>query len=88
MQEKNHKIVWVVDPVHTKIRFATKYLLITYISGWFTQIEGVIRASMDDFSDARVLLTIYTHSVDTGNNGVMLSDEVKVYCDMQLLKIS
>lgn len=67
MQEQNHKTVWVVDPVHTKIRFTTKYLLITYVSGWFTQMEGVIRASMDDFTDAQVQLTIYTYSIDTGN---------------------
>jgi polyisoprenoid-binding protein YceI len=68
MKKQPHKVTWVVDPVHTRIRFSIRYLLLTSISGWFTRFEGVIIAAEDDFSDAQAQLTIFTSSVDTGNS--------------------
>lgn len=61
------KTLWVIDPVHTKISFTTRYLLLTRISGWFTEMEGVVYASDADFGDAQAQLTIYVRSIATGN---------------------
>ncbi len=57
----------MVDPVHTRIRFESKYLLLTAVSGWFTQFEGSVVAASDDFSASEIRLTIYTNSIYTGN---------------------
>lgn len=67
MEENNKEVVWVIDPVHTRIRFDTKYLLLTPVSGWFTQFEGTVVTPGEDFNGSQVQLTIYTSSVYTGN---------------------
>jgi polyisoprenoid-binding protein YceI len=68
MEEKNKEVVWVIDPVHTRIRFDAKYLLLTPVSGWFTEFEGTVITHGDDFDGSQVQLTIYTNSVYTGND--------------------
>jgi polyisoprenoid-binding protein YceI len=63
METGENKRVWLIDPVHTKMRFETKYLLITSVSGWFTQFEGTVVTPADDFSDSQIQLTVYTNSI-------------------------
>lgn len=67
MEETKKETVWVIDPVHTRIRFDTKYLLLTPVSGWFTQFEGSVITPEENFNGSQVQLTIYTNSVYTGN---------------------
>lgn len=67
MEEKKTEAVWVIDPVHTRIRFDTKYLLLTPVSGWFNQFEGSVVTTEDNFNGCQAQLTIYTNSVYTGN---------------------
>lgn len=67
MEDINKEVVWVIDPVHTRIRFDTKYLLLTPVSGWFTQFEGAVVTPDENFNDSQVQLTIYTNSIYTGN---------------------
>jgi polyisoprenoid-binding protein YceI len=67
METTENRRVWLIDPVHTKIRFETKYLLITSVSGWFTEFEGTVITSSDDFNDSQIQLTVYTNSIYTGN---------------------
>ena len=67
MDDKDTKKVWLIDPVHSKIRFETKYLLITSVSGWFTKFEGTVTTLFEDFRDSEVCLTIYTNSLFSGN---------------------
>lgn len=61
-------MTWVIDPVHTRIRFSIRYLLLSSVTGWFTRFEGVILAAEDDFSDAQAQVTIFTSSIDTGSS--------------------
>lgn len=67
MEAINKEVVWVIDPVHSRIRFDTKYLLLTPVSGWFTQFEGAVVTTEDNFQGSRAQLTIYANSVYTGN---------------------
>jgi polyisoprenoid-binding protein YceI len=67
MEANNKEVVWVIDPVHSRIRFDTKYLLLTPVSGWFTEFEGTVITPGEDFDNSEVLLTIYANSVYTGN---------------------
>src|SRR6478752_1885511 len=66
MEETKLKNTWAIDPVHTKIRFDAKYLMITSVSGWFRELEGTVVGSAADFSDSEIRLTIYTNSIFTG----------------------
>jgi polyisoprenoid-binding protein YceI len=68
MEAQTQQHTWAIDPVHTKIRFDAKYLLITAVSGWFREIEGTVISERDDFSNSHIELTIYTHSLYTGND--------------------
>jgi polyisoprenoid-binding protein YceI len=68
MDDKDTRKVWLIDPVHSKIRFAAKYLLLTSVSGWFTEFEGTVLTSSDNFQDSQLQLTIYAHSLYTGND--------------------
>src|SRR6218665_1549718 len=68
MGEQQNATVWIIDPVHTRIRFETKYLLLTAVSGWFTEFEGSVVSSADDFSSCEIKLTIYANSIYTGND--------------------
>ena len=63
------KKIWVIDPVHTRIRFDVKYLMMTWVSGWFRELEGTVLNTGDyfNFNDSEISLTIYTHSLYTGN---------------------
>jgi len=66
MEENTHKNTWAIDPVHTKIRFDAKYLMITSVSGWFRELEGTVVNATEDFSDSEIQLTIYSNSIFTG----------------------
>jgi polyisoprenoid-binding protein YceI len=65
--EQTTTTTWAIDPVHTRIRFEAKYLLITAVSGWFREFEGMVVSGTDNFSDSEVNVIIYTNSLFTGN---------------------
>lgn len=58
--------MWRIDPVHTKIRFDAKYLMITDVSGWFRELEGTVKSVDGGFGKSSISLTIYTNSIFTG----------------------
>jgi polyisoprenoid-binding protein YceI len=66
MAKQQQETIWYIDPVHTKIGFKTKYLMLTSISGWFQEFEGIVMTD-DHFNPTRIQLTIYTNSLITGN---------------------
>lgn len=66
MEKKGEQSSWVIDPVHTRIRFEAKYLLITSVSGWFRELEGTVSTEHDNFDGCQIALTIYTSSLYTG----------------------
>ncbi|KIC91674.1 YceI family protein [Flavihumibacter sp. ZG627] len=58
---------WVIDPVHSKIRFESKYLLLTAVTGWFNEMEGTVVTGYDNFDACSISLLIYTNSLTTQN---------------------
>ncbi|RYY62818.1 MAG: polyisoprenoid-binding protein [Chitinophagaceae bacterium] len=66
-QPTGNAVIWAIDPVHSRIRFDARYLLLSAVSGWFNDFEGTVVAGPDNFNDSRIRLAIYTSSVNTGN---------------------
>ncbi len=74
MQTTEISSIWAIDPVHSSLRFEVDYLLISSVSGWFTDLEGTVTAigpteplDATHFADCGIHLTLYTRSVNTGN---------------------
>jgi polyisoprenoid-binding protein YceI len=56
---------WVEDPAHSKLGFTVTHLGIADVPGYFEDYDVTIEAYEDDFSDAKVELTVQTASIDT-----------------------
>jgi polyisoprenoid-binding protein YceI len=66
MAADTSKTLWAIDPIHTRIRFEAKYLMITSVSGWFREFEGTVSTENADFSNSEISLTVYSNSLYTG----------------------
>lgn len=56
---------WVIDPMHSEVLFKIKHLVISTVTGSFRKFEGKIVSEGDDFTNAKVSLSIDVKSVDT-----------------------
>lgn len=66
MNNDTNTSVWLIDPVHSSIRFEARYLLLSSVSGIFTQFEGRVVSPSPDFDQCSIQLKIYTQSIQTG----------------------
>ena len=69
---------WKIDPAHSNIQFSVKHMVITEVVGQFKEYDATLIISKADFSDAKLDVTINTHSVDTGfddRDHHLISDE-------------
>jgi polyisoprenoid-binding protein YceI len=58
---------WIVDPVHSEVKFKVKHLVISTVTGQFKTVSGTVEAAKDDFSDARVSFEADVNSISTNN---------------------
>ncbi|HVZ56267.1 MAG TPA: YceI family protein [Chitinophagaceae bacterium] len=58
---------WTLDKSHSEIQFKVKHLMITTVTGTFTDYDGVVETDGDDFSTAKISFTAKTASVSTGH---------------------
>lgn len=58
---------WTIDKGHSKITFGVTHMVISEVTGRFEDYEGSVVTSGDDFSEAKVNLTIQAASVNTDN---------------------
>ncbi|KYP13232.1 YceI family protein [Flavihumibacter sp. CACIAM 22H1] len=58
---------WKIDPSHSEITFKVKHLVISTVSGKFTEFEGSLEAEQQDFSDAKIQFSAKIDSITTGN---------------------
>lgn len=57
---------WTLDKAHSEINFKAKHLMITTVTGQFTEYDATVEATGDDFSTAAISFTAKTASVNTG----------------------
>ncbi len=67
MSNSASKEKWVIDPLHSEIAFKIRHLMISNVSGRFTEFDASIYTSGDDFMSAEIDCWIEVASVDTGS---------------------
>lgn len=58
---------WKLDAAHSKIKFNTKYLLISDVDGEFKKIDGTFVSAKPDWSDMSANVTADVNSITTDN---------------------
>ena len=61
------KTTWILDSTHSELGFKIKHLMITNVSGRFTEFEAEAKTEDEDFSTAQVEAKIKTASINTNN---------------------
>lgn len=56
---------WAFDIAHSSINFSISHLVISEINGRFDKFEGTVTSSKDDFSDAKIEISIDVASINT-----------------------
>jgi polyisoprenoid-binding protein YceI len=63
--EKQGTTTWSFDPAHTKVGFKVKHLMITNVLGNFREFDGQVITDGNDFTSAKVTLSLNAASVNT-----------------------
>ena len=58
---------WILDPTHSELGFKIKHLMITNVSGRFTEFEAEAQTEDENFSTAHIEAKIKTASINTNN---------------------
>lgn len=58
---------WVLDPAHSEIQFKVKHLMITNVTGHFSNYAVSAETEGDDFTKAAIRFTAEVDSLSTGN---------------------
>jgi len=58
---------WAIDPVHSNIQFDVTHLVVSTVTGKFTEFSGTIDASGDTFDGAIAEVKVNVSSIDTEN---------------------
>ncbi|MDF0692517.1 YceI family protein [Aquirufa ecclesiirivi] len=60
-------LTWALDPTHSEIQFKVKHLMITNVTGGFTDFNVNAESSDETFADAKINFTAKASSISTGN---------------------
>lgn len=58
---------WTIDPTHSEVQFKVKHLMISTVTGLFSQYAGQVEMAGDDFADASITFSADIDSISTGN---------------------
>lgn len=58
---------WQIDPPHTSVEFKVRHLMVSWVKGVFSEVEGTAEIDDTNLSQAGVSVKIATASVDTNN---------------------
>lgn len=69
---------WQIDPSHSEVQFKVKHLVISTVTGYFTNFEGKMEGEAEDFSDAKITFQADVNSISTNSDqrdGHLKSDD-------------
>ncbi len=67
MEAQATATTWVIDPMHSEVQFKVKHLMVSTVTGLFSQFEGTLEMVGDDFEDAKITFSADIASISTGN---------------------
>lgn len=59
---------WIIDTAHSEIGFRVKHLVISTVSGKFTQFEGRLDGDPADLENSQISFSADINSITTGND--------------------
>lgn len=58
---------WKIDPTHSEIGFKVKHMMISTVSGNFTNFDASVQSDSENFKDAKFNFSTKIDSIDTKN---------------------
>ena len=58
---------WALDPTHSEIQFKVKHMMISSVSGEFSEFEAKLETEDEDFTTAKVYFSADINSINTKN---------------------
>ena len=58
---------WVIDPAHSEIQFKVRHLMISTVTGRFTEFEATVESEENDLVNAKAVFTAKVDSITTNN---------------------
>ncbi|NID11009.1 YceI family protein [Fibrivirga algicola] len=65
--QANTATIWTIDPSHSEVHFKVKHLMVSTVTGSFSDYEGQVTQVGDDFEGAQVSFSANIASISTGN---------------------
>ncbi|MCK0125350.1 YceI family protein [Gelidibacter sp. F2691] len=62
------KTTWKLDPTHSEIEFKVKHMMISTVTGSFSDFDATVEAGDDTFKDAQFAFNAKIDSISTKNN--------------------
>ncbi|MDP4186774.1 MAG: YceI family protein [Bacteroidota bacterium] len=59
---------WVVDNVHSSVKFTVTHLVISEVEGYFKSYNGTVMAKKPDFAGSSIDFTVDVNSISTDND--------------------
>ena len=59
---------WALDPTHSELQFKIKHLMISTVSGQFSQFKATVETDDDDFTNAKIHFEAPVDSISTNND--------------------
>lgn len=58
---------WKIDPTHSEIEFKVKHMMISTVTGSFTDFDATVEADKENFEDAKFSFNTKIDSINTKN---------------------
>ncbi|HCG02456.1 MAG TPA: polyisoprenoid-binding protein [Chloroflexi bacterium] len=58
---------WAIDPAHTVVEFQAKHMMISTVKGRFPEVDGAIKADLDNIENSSAEITIKAATIDSRN---------------------
>jgi len=59
---------WVIDPVHSSVKFSVSHMTISEVEGSFKKFDGDIQSPSSNFNNASIKFTVDVNSITTDND--------------------
>lgn len=58
---------WKIDPMHSEIQFKVRHMMISNVTGSFSEFDSTFNHENDDFTDSKIEFLAKINSINTGN---------------------